>query len=434
MQTKSETIFPKLSMRANFSWTMAGNVVYAICQWGIFVVLAKLGTPDMVGQISLAFAITAPISLFTDLKLRSIQATDSKKEYLFGDYLATRIITIGFFFLFLFIIVLFSNYNTDSVVIIISVAIAKAFDSLSDISYGFLQQHERMKRIAISRIIQGLVQSLVFAIIIFLFKNIMIGAIFFALASCLVTILYDINSVMIVNKIVSDSEQNSGKSVKERYYEVYPRWDKEKIIKLIKMGLPLGLAVASTSFYINIPKYFIKYYLGITDLGIFSALSYIIVGGGLVINALSQSASPRLARYWVTQNLKEFDDLFYKLIVLGVSLGILIMIFIFIFGKNLILLFYSSVYAEKFNILILVVLSSCIQYGYVFCGTAISAMRNFKVQLPIQTISTFIVLSLSYLFIKDYGLIGAGWAMLVVSLFEAIAYVTVFSGLRKVMS
>ncbi len=32
-----------LSIHENFSWTFAGNVVYAGSQWGILVVLAKLG-------------------------------------------------------------------------------------------------------------------------------------------------------------------------------------------------------------------------------------------------------------------------------------------------------------------------------------------------------------------------------------------------------
>jgi hypothetical protein len=45
----------------NFLWTLSGNVVYAACQWGMLVVLAKLGTHQMVGEFALALAITAPI-------------------------------------------------------------------------------------------------------------------------------------------------------------------------------------------------------------------------------------------------------------------------------------------------------------------------------------------------------------------------------------
>ncbi|NLE39325.1 MAG: hypothetical protein GX621_14995, partial [Pirellulaceae bacterium] len=36
-------VIKPLSLRRNFSWTLAGNLVNAACQWGVIVVLAKLG-------------------------------------------------------------------------------------------------------------------------------------------------------------------------------------------------------------------------------------------------------------------------------------------------------------------------------------------------------------------------------------------------------
>jgi hypothetical protein len=38
------------SLRWNFSWTFVGNIIYSACQWGMLVVLAKIGNPEMVGQ------------------------------------------------------------------------------------------------------------------------------------------------------------------------------------------------------------------------------------------------------------------------------------------------------------------------------------------------------------------------------------------------
>ncbi len=80
-----------LSLKTNFSWTLAGNVIYAGCQWGMLVILAKLGSPEMVGRFALGLAITAPVIMFTNLQLRSIQATDARGEYLFGNYFGLRL-------------------------------------------------------------------------------------------------------------------------------------------------------------------------------------------------------------------------------------------------------------------------------------------------------------------------------------------------------
>src|SRR5207249_10179214 len=77
---------PRLTLRVNFLWTLAGNVIYAACQWGILVALAKLGTPQMVGEFALALAVTAPILIGAGLSLRSVPVTDALGEYEFRDY------------------------------------------------------------------------------------------------------------------------------------------------------------------------------------------------------------------------------------------------------------------------------------------------------------------------------------------------------------
>ena len=51
---------PGLSLRSNFAWVLAGNVVFAGCQWGMIVALAKLGSTLMVGQFSLASSTAWP--------------------------------------------------------------------------------------------------------------------------------------------------------------------------------------------------------------------------------------------------------------------------------------------------------------------------------------------------------------------------------------
>jgi len=67
--------------------------VYAGCQWLVLIVLAKLGSPAMVGQFALALAVTAPVMLFFSLQLREVQATDAARAYSFREYLGLRAIS-----------------------------------------------------------------------------------------------------------------------------------------------------------------------------------------------------------------------------------------------------------------------------------------------------------------------------------------------------
>src|SRR5690349_12465381 len=81
------------SLRANVSWTLLGNVVYAACQWGMLVAFAKLGQAQMVGEYGLGLAITAPVFMFANLQLGSVLATDAAGASAFADYFGARATT-----------------------------------------------------------------------------------------------------------------------------------------------------------------------------------------------------------------------------------------------------------------------------------------------------------------------------------------------------
>ena len=62
----------------------------------MLTVMAKLGSPIVVGEYGLAAAICAPIFMLMNLQLRNIQATDAKGRYTYSDYLSLRVITSVF--------------------------------------------------------------------------------------------------------------------------------------------------------------------------------------------------------------------------------------------------------------------------------------------------------------------------------------------------
>lgn len=143
------------SLRRNVVWTLTGDATYAACQWGILIVIAKLGNAEMVGRFALGLAITAPVILFSNLALRPIQATDAKREYVFADYFGLRLITTVLSLVVIAGIVLIAGYRRETGLVILAVGAAKAVEAISDVFYGLLQQHERMDYIARSQLLKG---------------------------------------------------------------------------------------------------------------------------------------------------------------------------------------------------------------------------------------------------------------------------------------
>jgi O-antigen/teichoic acid export membrane protein len=307
----------RLTLRTNFLWALSGNVVYAGCQWGILVVLAKLGTPQLVGEFVLALAITAPIVVGAGLALRIVQATDAASEYPFGDYLLVRLLTTAAAGAVIVGIVCLSDYGWHTAAIILVVALAKAFESISDIFYGLLQQHERMDRIALSMMIKGPLSLATLGAAIYLSGDLLLGVCGLAAAWLLLLLVYDARNGASLLKVASRAEHPplDFRSALARRLQL--SWRPRAPMTLTLLALPVGIVMALISFNTNIPRYFIEHHLGTWDLGIFAAVACPLVAGTTVVNALGQSAVPRLARYYADGDYRAFSSLIRKLLCLG---------------------------------------------------------------------------------------------------------------------
>jgi O-antigen/teichoic acid export membrane protein len=407
-----------MSLRKNIVWTLIGNAVYAGCQWGMLMVLAKLSTPETVGQFALALAVTAPVIMLTNLQLRALQATDARQEYAFGHYLGLRVLGIGLTVLALGIICAASGYKIETIMIIVSFGLAKCIESISDIIGGFLQQNERLDYIAIAMMIKGPL-SLVGLGACFFFTGSLIWAVL-AMALCwaLVLVGYEFPICKIVfYRSLSSSQKllGRGSSVTLR-----PVWEWSRLWALAWLALPMGITQMLISFNANIPRYFIASYLGERELGFFASMAYLIVAGNMVVNALGQSASPRLAKYYASKDAKAYRNLLFKLLGLAFLLGTLALLVSIIGGRQILTILYRSEYAKNNVVLILLMVNASLLYTSWFLGFGMTAARYFRVQMPLFILTSLVLILTCFLLIPRLGLVGAALAMIIATMVQAV--------------
>ena len=161
----------------------------------------------------------------------------------------------------------------------------------------------------------------------------------------------------------------------------------------------------------NIPRYFLQHYLGLADQGIYASLAYLVVAISLVVSALSQSVTTRLARLFADGDHRQFVRLLTKLSMLGVLITAVGVPLTFLVGRPLLTLLYRREYAEHVGLLALFVgIAGLNTIGlFPFCG--LTAARVFRVQAPIYFIAMLVGVAGAALFIPRYGLIGAGSAL-----------------------
>jgi O-antigen/teichoic acid export membrane protein len=404
------------SLRANFIWTLVGNNLYAASQWGILILLSKLGTTEIVGKFALALAITAPVILFSNLALRSVQVTDASRSYEFGHYLALRLVTTSAAFLIIAGIVIVMRYPGDTSLVILMVGLAKSFESISDVIYGLLQQHEWMDKTSISMILKSFLSFLGVAAGLYLGKSLFWGAFGLAVAWGLTLVTYD----LLVGKKLLELEEDPAVVVKRSRW-LKPLWNWDQTFRLARVSLPLGIAACLISLNLNIPRYFLERSFGENSLGIFAALAYPLVAGTLVINALGQSASPRLAKYFESGDVRKFWNLLFALTGLGLLIGLAGIVLVLLFGQQILGVIYQAEYAKYAREFLWLMLAAGIEFTFSFMGYGMTAAHYFKIQPVIYFISVTLSIGLGFLLIPVSGILGAIQVTLITTCFRSIA-------------
>lgn len=389
-----------LSLRRNFVWTLTGNSLYAACQWGMLVALAKLGSPNMVGQFALGLAISGPLMMSTNFYLRTVMATDVHNEYRFGHYLGLRLLATVLAFHAIILIAIVGNYRWQTALVVILIGLAKSVENVSDIFYGLYQKFERLDRIAIAMMIRGIGSLVGFALAIWLTGRLAWAVTALAGWWAVVLLTYECRTGKALLNTVLPHEK------------IRPTWEWPKLRRLLRLSLPLGVVMVLASLNTNIPRYFVEHYHGEAALGYFAALGYIMVAGYTVMGALGQSATPRLARYNVS-NHAGYRRLLTKMLALAVAVGGVGILLAALLGRPLLTLLYRRDYAEYANVFVWVMVAAAISYIGSMLGYGMAAARIYRAQVPLFATSCLGIAATCALLVKPRGLLGAAFALVV---------------------
>ena len=376
------------SVRGNFLWISVGNAVFAACQWATVSVLAKLGNAEMVGVYALGVAIATPPLMLAQLNLRSVLATDVKQQHTFRDYRDLRFtsLIVTLLLLALFTVIRRSPHETA----ILLVGLMLAVQCMSDIYYGLLQAHERMERVAKSLVATSILSLGVLASTVKLTGSLTAGLSAMLVVRLIVFLLYD-----------------SKAAVREYIPSAPPRGGWQQQIEIVKTALPLGVVMMIGSLSPNLPRYFIAHHLGASALGIFSAIASLTTAANLLIIALGQASTPRLSKLYSAGNSLEFTRLLWRLIGIGVLLGMAGVAGAVLIGPQVLTVLFRSEYAAEAEILITLAFAAAASNIASLLGYAITACRCFRDQVPLQIASVMAVAIACLLLVPHYGLQGA---------------------------
>lgn len=382
------------SFRSDFLWSLAGNGIYSVAQWGMIVGLAKLASPASVGEYAFALAVTSPIVLFSTLQVRGVLMSDLRDTFSFWTYLRFRILTMLIALAAVGAVCLATRPGAEQALVILGVGTAQAFEFISDIYHGQMQRLDRMDRIARSLFAKGLL-SLALFLVGFALSGSVLWAVFgLAMGRAIVLFTYEARL-----RAWWPAPPARGKW-----------WTPEAWRKLLWTSLPLGIVGTLVSLNTNLPRYFIEGILSKRDLGIYSALASLISVGNLAIVALGQAAFVRLARSYQAADAHAFFGILYKLLALGGALGALAVMTALTAGNMILRILFRPEYAGHADLFAWIMVLGALTYGGSCLGYALTAATCYRPQIPLFGVTVAATVVASATLVPRMGLVGAALA------------------------
>lgn len=379
-------------LRRNVGWALGGRVVYGATQFALLVVLARLGDVSAVGGFAFALAFTAPAMVFANLHLRSLYATDVGNRFDWSTYVglrhkATLVAVVG-----LVIALALMPMDSELAWATAWIAVAKAFETESDLHYGVFQRHGRMDHFGRSLALRGVVGVAIVASVLVLG-----GPLSWAMAAMaawwgVLLFAYD---GPVAAKLRPPSRREPGLGT---------------TAQLAWQAAPMGLVFLLDSLHQNIPRYLVESELGTHQLGLFTPMVYMVTIGSAFVFALGAPAAPVLARMAAERDHVAFSALARRIIVRGAMLGGVGVLATLLWGRPLLDLAYGPTYAAESAAFVFVAIAGALHFTMVPTILALTAARSLRVQPFVYAVAIAAATLTCLWLLPERGLVGAAIA------------------------
>lgn len=404
-----------LSMRGNFVALFTGRLFAALSLWLALIVIAKLSDPATVGIYALAQAICLPIAEIARMGLRQAQASDTVGEYAFGDYLGLRLLATAVAFALMLAAGIVVSPSQTVLVVIVLYALTRCIELFSDIIYGLFQAQERMDYIARSLCLLGPLSLALLTISFWLTGSLVVAISGQVLAHLLVLLCYDLRV-------------GSQRALLQTPASFWPQWNWLALRKLAVLALPLTFATVLVMFSLYLPRLVIEEALGLEALGYFAAIMALAMAPARLIQALGTAASVRLAHYHAAGKRRAFMILLLKMTLAAATIGAIGMLFVALFGEQILGVIYTEEYADYANVLLLVVVAATMRFMAEVLQFGMIAARRFW-WLTLQHSCVAVAAAVAcFSLIATQGLSGAALALVVIF---TVQFVVIMLGLLR---
>ncbi len=383
----------------------------------VSVQVARYLGPENLGQLAYAQAIIGFVVVFSDLGIFGIltrelvKQKDKQKDLLWASFLIISVTSLLLFASTILVIILW-QIEMITKWLILCMSFGLLFNSFSILN-NYYESKARSKYISLSFIFTFLITSSLKIIFILFEVPVIYFGLFFSLEFFFSTffLLYYYGW--------------------ENFFRGHKKINLEIISSLIKYSLPFLLSTFSGIFFFNILQILLKNLLSAEKLGIYS------IGTKIPAIYFSINSLIFVAIIPAIINAKKSNQELYhrrikKVFSLVIYLALSFSMVIFFLSDKIIYFLYGSDFEESIsilNIFIWVTIFESIRYSV---NNWLVIENLIKYTLINNIASGILNLGLSFIFIKQYGLIGVAWAQLIYYFLGSYIFYSFFPKTRLV--
>jgi O-antigen/teichoic acid export membrane protein len=383
-----------------------GNGIYILCQWGTLVAIARLTNPAALGMFGLALALTAPMVLLFDLQLRAAYVTDVAESHPFADYFIIRSASVCLVLGSSLLLGFLMTPDPLARLVIFGVGLSKAIESGDDLINGLFQKAERFDLLAKSRIAKGVASLVAAAGILFWTRNV-------AAASFTIGLVWLVTAAFVA-AFWAPSFARSCRNLRNRV-------DLRRLCGLVCSTFPLGVAQALITFQASLPRIVLQRIRGFEEVGIYTAISSLLVAGTAVMTAVGLAVMPRMAMLFALNRHEEVRRMRTRLVIGAAAVGSVSVLFAWTAGSRVLALLFGAGFSIGAHALVVLMVAMTVTFIASINDFILVAQRRFSSQIAIHIMSTAVSAVGCVLLISPYGLIGGAMAVLLGAFVRVLA-------------
>jgi O-antigen/teichoic acid export membrane protein len=395
------------TLREDTMWALVGALAQAGGQLLTMIVLTHYVATELVGQYALGLAVATPLNVFADRAIRMLQATSSESDFPLRDYLGFRVFLGSLAFLCTVILLIVWRMELTGTQVILLVALGRFVEGIEQTLYGRLHRSSQMRHIGQSQVIRAVAAFVSLVAVLSVCRRLELALAVSLGANLIVLDCLD-------RRRVDQLESPPTGRQRPLRSQVHVALPSSSWMSLARLALPLALSTFLVAVTASLPRLYLARTVNEHTLGVFAILCYLCFPATMLVSAIMQAATPRLADLY-RLDAGRYRQLFARLFSVCAVLALGNWVFVALAGRPVLQFLFGPDYAVASDHLDWIAAASGVGFLATVPATALSAHRIFRATLVTCGLSCIVCGISGAMLIPRYSLTGAVAVMLLSS-------------------